>query len=236
MSFQVSKAQTIQNIIRGLLRLLWRIEITGSENVPNEGPVILVANHSGLIDGVVLLTATSRPQSVLAKHELFSSPLAFAFKGGDGIAIDWKSPDRQALHHAVQALRDNKALGIFPEGTRCRGQYDWLKDGLSYVLVNSWNEGLRPQVVPVVIAGTRLTGKSKSWFPTLRSKISVRVFSSLDLSSLNLETVNHQSRHNLDIVGERIRLMLLPLIAQAQTESGIALPDDDVSDHWERFK
>ena len=227
-------ATFIQKTVGYLLRLIWRINIRGRENVPHEGPVILCANHSGLIDGVVLLLASERTQTVIAKFELFKPPFGFIFSAGDGIAIDWKSPDRHALCKAIDALGESRVLGIFPEGTRCRGQYDWLKDGVTYVLVNSIQKGYPVQVVPVTIIGTRNTGQPKSHFTRFGKRIEVHIAKPLSLAHLNLQTLDLSNRQQLHAAGEQLRLLLQQQVRDVEKLTGMSMPEDDVSDHRER--
>jgi 1-acyl-sn-glycerol-3-phosphate acyltransferase len=231
----VNLAATIQNIVRALMRALYKIEVSGAENIPSTGPVILCANHSGLIDGVVLLLAGNRPLTVVAKYELFRPPFGVVFSAGDGIPIDWKSPDRDALKMSVSAVLRGKVLGIFPEGTRCRGQYDWLKDGVTYVLVQAAHQGIEPTVVPVTILGTRPTGKSKSYFTKFGTRIVVDIAPALDISSIDFRSLDPTNRREIDIAGERLRLMLEAQVRLAEQRSGIQMPEDDVSDYRERL-
>ena len=228
-------AASIQNVVRALMKLLYKIEIRGQENIPTTGAVVLCANHSALIDGIVLLVAGNRPLTVVAKFELFKPPFGFLFKHGDGIAIDWKSPDRDALKKSIDALHNRKALGIFPEGTRCRGQYDWLKDGVTYVLAHVFNAGVQPAVVPVTILGTRPTGKSKSYFTPFGSRIVIDVAPPLDIQTIDFASVDPTNRREIDIAGERLRLMLEAQVRLAEERSGISMPEDDVSDYRERL-
>jgi 1-acyl-sn-glycerol-3-phosphate acyltransferase len=215
---------------------LYKIEVQGADNIPLTGPVIVCANHSGLIDGVILFTATARPMRVIAKYELFSSVFGFLFTTGKGIPIDWKSPDRGALKTAISALASKQAVGIFPEGTRCRGQYDWLKDGVSYIVVQHTIKHGDVPLVPVTIAGTRSTGQSKSYFTKPGSRIVVNVGAPIAAKSLGFVEVNPVSRREIDVAGERLRLRLLQQVRETEENFHISMPEDDVSDYWERLK
>src|SRR5262249_11416647 len=61
--------------LRQLLRSLYRMDIEGAENIPAEGPCILVANHESLIDPFILGAVTTRKIRYMAKAELFQYPL-----------------------------------------------------------------------------------------------------------------------------------------------------------------
>lgn len=91
----------------------------GVENLPNSGPVIVVANHISNWDPLILGFALPRPLCYMAKAELFNIPVlknllplvyAFPIKRG--------AVDREAIRMALQLVREGKILGIFPEGHR----------------------------------------------------------------------------------------------------------------------
>ncbi|WP_328619276.1 lysophospholipid acyltransferase family protein [Streptomyces sp. NBC_00354] len=93
----------------------FRLEVTGSENIPAEGPAVIVANHSGAwgLDGFVLqkvLTrCLSRPLHVPAAHLVFRLPVigSYARKKG-AIPLD------PTL--GVEHLTAGELVGVFPEG------------------------------------------------------------------------------------------------------------------------
>lgn len=102
-----------------VLKPLYRIQIIGKENVPNEGGVLLCANHIHALDPPVVGITAPRPVHFMAKEELFSTPIlkhlvphlnAFPVKRG--------MSDREALRKGLAILKEGNVLGIFPEGTR----------------------------------------------------------------------------------------------------------------------
>ncbi len=102
-----------------LLRLLIRFRIEGLEHVPRIGPAIVAANHLHNADPVLIIAAFTRPVLFMAKKELFSVPIIRWFVRQSGaFPVDRGRPDRQALRHAEQLLREGMLVGIFPEGTR----------------------------------------------------------------------------------------------------------------------
>jgi len=104
-----------------LLRLLFRPKAVGLENVPAEGPALIAANHVSPLDTVLLpLVVPHRQVYFLAKAEYFQSwKTRWFFKGAGTIPVRRGGPDSTAaLHAAIEALREGKLIGIFPEGTR----------------------------------------------------------------------------------------------------------------------
>ena len=116
--------------VRGALRLGLRgffreIEVTGQENVPMTGPLLLLANHhNGMIDPFLLMTATDRPITFVAKAPLFRVPvLGWILKGLRSMPAyrsedpgHAKEKNRALFEGAVGWLSKGAAVGIFPEG------------------------------------------------------------------------------------------------------------------------
>ena len=109
-------------VVRYGLRLGWRVQVHGVRNVPRSGPVILAANHIGLLDGPALVALTKRLTFAMVKREAFSGPVGqFLFHGGQ-ISLNRREIDHQAIRRAVQVLRAGKMLAVFPEGVRSGGE------------------------------------------------------------------------------------------------------------------
>lgn len=110
-----------RGVVKGILTPIYRFEAIGVENVPEEGGVLLCANHIHNIDPITVGVTTKRDIIFMAKEEIFKVPVlksivknlnAFPVKRGKG--------DREALRMGLAALRDGNVLGLFPEGTRSK--------------------------------------------------------------------------------------------------------------------
>jgi len=107
-----------------LFKLFYRIKFVGRENMPLEGPVVLVSNHASYLDPICLGLASRRPIIFMAKEELFSYPvLKHALLGLDTLSIRRGQSDRAAIRSALEVLRQNRVIGMFPQGTRVKS-YD----------------------------------------------------------------------------------------------------------------
>lgn len=214
----------VQSVARSVLTLGYRVEVHGLNEVPADGPAILAANHSGWLDGPMLLNATKRPMRVLAKHELWNSHFGPLMRAGRAIPVDWKHADRNALKLSLQALREQELVGLFPEGTRCRGNLDWMRDGISYLL------SFEPvPVIPVAIFGTRPTGESKNYIPPLGSKIHV-VLGQAIAPEILVQPGDVTKRSTSLAIGEKLRPLLAAHVQSSAERFGLSLPLDDVSD------
>jgi len=102
----------------GLLRTMYRIEISGAGRIPAVGPCILAANHESLVDPFILSTATPRSIRYVAKSELFRRRLpASALHSLGAIPLNRGAGDTRAMDAARRVLEDGDVVGIFPQGT-----------------------------------------------------------------------------------------------------------------------
>jgi 1-acyl-sn-glycerol-3-phosphate acyltransferase len=106
-----------------LIRLLYRVEVEGVEHLPDQGPVILAANHRSFMDSIFLALSSPRPVSFMAKAEYFEHRLTrWLFTATGQIPVRRGSPAgaRQALAAASDVLAHDGTVGAYPEGTRSR--------------------------------------------------------------------------------------------------------------------
>jgi 1-acyl-sn-glycerol-3-phosphate acyltransferase len=110
-----------RSIAAGFLQSIYRFEMVGLENIPNDGGVLICSNHINNFDPPVVGIKIPRPVYYMAKEELFSIPVfgkivrmcnAFPVKRG--------MSDREALRKGLNILKDGHILGLFPEGTRSK--------------------------------------------------------------------------------------------------------------------
>jgi 1-acyl-sn-glycerol-3-phosphate acyltransferase len=111
-------------LIGPALRRRIDLTVTGRDNVPADGPVIMASNHLAEIDSLVLPLAIRRRLSFLAKAEYFTGTgirgrAARSFFVGTGqIPVDRSGGDHTALDAAERVLRSGRVWAIYPEGTR----------------------------------------------------------------------------------------------------------------------
>jgi 1-acyl-sn-glycerol-3-phosphate acyltransferase len=102
-----------------LVRMLFGLESRGRAFIPATGPVLLVANHSSLLDPLLVGAATDRQLHFLAKAELFTIPLfGRLIRAVNAHPTRREGADASALRAALRILARGGALLVFPEGTR----------------------------------------------------------------------------------------------------------------------
>jgi 1-acyl-sn-glycerol-3-phosphate acyltransferase len=109
-------------IARFVIRIIYRLKIAGTENIPTEGGFILACNHVTAIDPVILATGKSRPVHFMSKYELFQNPVVCWFLTRlNAFPIIRGSSDKTSVYYAIRIVKEDGILGIFPEGTRSKG-------------------------------------------------------------------------------------------------------------------
>lgn len=115
------KEPTLYRVIRrplsAIFKAIYKPTVTGKRNIPENGRIILAGNHTNYFDCLLVACATKRCVHYLAKDELMKGPLRFVFKGLGIIPVNRRTKDRAAYLSALETLRDEKMIGIFPEGT-----------------------------------------------------------------------------------------------------------------------
>ena len=141
----------IRFIVNIFFSLLFKIEVTGANNVPKGGSLIISANHIHWGDPVLLVCkGTNRQIHFMAKIELFKNKLfSWFLKNIDVIPIKRGQNDLNAIKNSLRVLKADKVLGIFPEGTRVKaGQEVKPESGLAMLAIKT-----ETPIVPMGIKG-----------------------------------------------------------------------------------
>jgi 1-acyl-sn-glycerol-3-phosphate acyltransferase len=163
-------------LLQPVSRLLYRPTITGIENVPPKGGVILASNHLSFIDSFAIPLVAPRKVSFLAKSDYFtgSGPRGLLSRGFfssvGAIPVDRNSSRaaQESLDLALEVLQAGGAFGIYPEGTRSRdGRLYRGRTGVGWLALTA---GV--PVVPVGLRGTDQIQPVGSRWPRL-AKVSV---------------------------------------------------------------
>jgi 1-acyl-sn-glycerol-3-phosphate acyltransferase len=154
----VSQRRFLRFLLRwiGLTCLLKVDRVEGTENVPKNGPAILMINHLSFADSLLALQMCPRQIVPLAKIEVYNYPVIGIFPRLWGvIPVRREEVDRLAIRQALDVLRAGEIILVAPEGTR-HTQLEQGKVGVAYLA----SHGNAP-VVPVALSDT-------PGFPALR--------------------------------------------------------------------
>ena len=113
----------VRTISRPMITRLWKLELTGFEQLSGHGPAILCPNHISFSDSLFLSSLVPRNISFVGKAEYMDSwKTRHIFPALGMIPIDrgGGSKSAKALELAETVLRRGELFGIYPEGTRSR--------------------------------------------------------------------------------------------------------------------
>ena len=137
-----------------LVHAFYRVDKEGLDNIPDEGPCIVVCNHVSYVDAVVIAGCVRRPIRFVMDHRIFRIPLlSFIFRTMRTIPIASAKEDPQmkdrAFAAAADALRAGEVVGIFPEGKLTEtGELNPFRPGVQQMIATTPVPG-----VPMALSG-----------------------------------------------------------------------------------
>lgn len=123
-----------------LVHTIYRVDKSGLDNIPDEGPAVLICNHVSFVDALVLAGSLRRPIRFVMYYKIFQMPLlSFIFRTANAIPIAGAREDpammERAFEQVSEALRQGEIVCIFPEGKLTEdGEMNAFKPGLSRIL------------------------------------------------------------------------------------------------------
>jgi len=138
-------------VLRQAFRLVMNMDVTGLENLPLDGPVVIACNHMTNFDVFPMQFSLPRPIFFMGKADLFKFPLMdVALRNLGAFPVYRGEKDAWAMRHARKVLEHGQTLGMFPEGTRSKGRGLGLaKTGTARMAIDSMSP-----IVPMVVTGT----------------------------------------------------------------------------------
>jgi len=138
-------------IVRIIIRLIARVEITGFENMP-AGGFVIAANHIGRLDAALAYYILDRPDIIMVVAEKYEKYAIFRWlvRITNGMFVDRYNADIHAIRETLRRLQQGQVFTITPEGTRSKsGNLIEAKPGATYL---AWKAGV--PVLPVALTGT----------------------------------------------------------------------------------
>jgi len=181
--------QLCVNLFAAVTKVLFFVRIEGKENIP-EGGCVIMGNHRAWLDPFLLaMSARDREIRFMGKKELWGNKVfAWIAKQVRGVPVDRGNVDMASIRMSMTVLKAGHTLGIFPEGTRTKG------DGMMPLMGGAALLALRSKcdVVPVYI-----DGEYKLFRPVV-----VRVGKPVEMADLLAGRV---SKETCDVLNERIK-------------------------------
>lgn len=158
-----------------------KIEVSGKENIPEGRPCVYAANHRGLWDIPVMLTAFGNPIPLIAKIESMKIPLIRRWMELLHCLFLDRDDPRQGMtviNSAAELINQGYSVGIFPEGTRYKGEEGGLGTflGGAFRIANKTDS----PIVPVVIFNSRAALEGDGHFTIKPTVIKVHILPAIE--------------------------------------------------------
>ncbi len=161
--------RTVRAVMRALFSLLTNYKVTGQENIPPAGPLILTTNHLSAVDLPAVMIAIPLQATAFAASKHQGGLRGLILRSFNVIFVRRGTPDRKALRQALQVLERGGVLGLSPEGTRSpTGALIRGKPGAAFLALNS---GVT--ILPIGLTGTETV--LREWRHLRRPKIRVNI-------------------------------------------------------------
>ena len=166
--------RTLQLVTGLLAPVQMRLHVDRQDCVPAYGPVLLVSNHLGITDPMVVALPLRRRVHILARAEIFEWPaIGWLARRAGVVPVHRGEADRQALRTVSQLLAAKECVLVFPEGAR---HYPPEAPGMLHIKAGAAWLALRTGaiVVPVGIWGTEFVWEpARGWRPWSRPTVHV---------------------------------------------------------------
>lgn len=175
----------VVGILKFLVFIVFDLKIHNNESINNtKGSLIACGNHTSMLDPVILAVSSNRQIHFMGKKELFDKKIfGYLFRKLGAFPVDRDGVSMSAIKSSLAVLKENKVLGIFPEGTRVK-QYDEnnAKPGIGLIANKA-----KASIMPFYIKGSYkfrgkieiFFGEEKDYFEALEGKPNTETYTEI---------------------------------------------------------
>jgi 1-acyl-sn-glycerol-3-phosphate acyltransferase len=158
--------------IRGILSPFLGRRVLGLHHVPRRGACILAPNHISHFDPPLIGISTHRQVDWMAMQELFVNPLlGGTLRWLGSFPVGRGTLDRAAVRTAIGRLKDQRMVGVFPEGGLRIGPTSVLEGAPLKPGVAALSQMTGAPVIPCVIIGADALYDPRRWLPWQRGRV-----------------------------------------------------------------
>ena len=183
-----------------LVNFMYRMRTEGLDNIPEEGPALLICNHVGFVDAIVISAASRRPVRFIMENAIFKIPvLSTIFRGMKAIPVAPQKEDPQCYERAFELvareLREGNLVCIFPEGRlTADGKVASFRAGMLRIL-----EETPVPIIPMGLSGLWNSMFSRKYGPVWNrwprrfwARITLRIGKPIPPEQVELETLRQR--------------------------------------------
>lgn len=158
-----------QFVTVGTVTVFYRLRSFGKENVPLDGPVLILCNHQSFLDPMFSQSWVRRPFSFVARESLYRGFFGRLIRSLYAIPIRQGQADIGAIKTIIEVLKQGRALCLYPEGSRTfDGRIADIKPGFGLI-----SRRADVPIVPAVIDGAFDCWPRTKKYPKLTGKVTV---------------------------------------------------------------
>ncbi len=219
-------------LLSALSAILCRLEIAkqtgrrGAVQALPDGPLIVVANHTSMADGVLLAIAgrkLGRPFRMLGTAGIIEAPvLRFVFRRLGYIPVRRKSTNPAGvLEPASQALRAGEVIALYPEGRITRDRRFWPERSKTGAVRLALETGA--PIVPIATVGAeRVVGRKRKLLRlftnvVIRPSVRMRVGTPIDVRSM-VHDYNNPTNEEVRAAADNVMSVLVKMVEELRGE------------------
>lgn len=189
--------------------IAFKVEVSGTENLPKENGFILASNHLTDFDPLFIAIKIKRQLNFMAKAELFKNKIGGAIiKGLGAFPVERGTGDSSAIDKAVETVKSGNVLAIFPEGTRSKdGELKRFKSGAIVVASQTGAD-----IIPTSVYIKDICDGKKIGF---RSRVVVKYGKLIPNEELKIDLENPST---IKKAGTKVREAVASLLEESKNE------------------